>query len=129
MQNHFRCSVFLLLLLVLAACKLDFPPAKYASAQRFEKGYVVQTWQLNDDQLQRLSSWIGEHKSGWSKSYVTYFPGTHIIQITNAEGKASYINIWTSTTVVANYGESQFVQSFDTAEVQRLLSIVGAPHD
>ena len=124
MKNHFRYSVFLLLLLALAACKLDFPTAKYAVAQRFENGNVVQTWQLDDDQLQRLSSWIDEHKSGWSKSYATYVPGTYI-QMTNAAGKSSYINILTATTIVATYGESQFTQSFDAAEVQRLLSIVG----
>jgi hypothetical protein len=125
MNSARRFAIVLLLTAVLAACTLELSPATSATVERYSNGRPVQTSKLTEQQLHLLSAWFAEHKSGWSRSYVTYAPAIYV-RVSHVGGKPSSININSPTAVVVNYEGSQLEQQFEAAAVQNLISIIGA---
>jgi hypothetical protein len=109
---------------LLAGCTVDLPPASAATVSRFERGAPVKTWQLTEAHIRSLSLWFQQHQSGWTPSFVSYYPIVYVtIQHSNHE--QSSINI-SPVKIIVNSAGRQVEQPFDRLAIKTLLDSLGS---
>jgi hypothetical protein len=122
MQLFLKLVFATLISALIVGCNLDVPAittAKYSLAQ---KNGAEESIQLSNMQTQQISTWLSAHRSGWSRSFVTYVP-KHYISGNLVGGKYASFNIWTSQ-IVAVIDSEQYMRSLSPAESASIMSIL-----
>ena len=110
--------------MLLTGCTVDVPPATSATVSYYDRGAPVKTWKLTEAQLRSLSQWLKQHPSGWSPSFVSYYPSVYVT-IQHANQEQSSINI-SPIKVILNSTGNQVEQSFDPLIIKALLDSLAA---
>lgn len=82
--------------LVLASCGQDYGKSlKSGEAVAFENRHEVGRQALSPDQLQSLSQWFGEHRSGWHGliTPASSEPGELQLRFNDTDGKSTVVNV------------------------------------
>jgi hypothetical protein len=116
--------VFLVLIGALCGCEFEAPEINSASYVEFSSGLPGPRVELSDQQVQALSVWLFEHRSGWSRNLVTYSPRI-LIAINQKDGESSSIDLWSNT--INYYGSAgQFQRKLSESEALVVFGIIGA---
>jgi hypothetical protein len=107
---------------LIVGCNLDVPAITNAKYSLPQKNGAEESIQLSNMQIQQISTWLSAHRSGWSRSFVTYVP-KHYISGNLVGGKYASLNIWTSQIVVVIDSE-QYVRSLSPAESASIMAIL-----
>lgn len=109
--------------LTIAGCQLDVSPITSATMSQYVSGRPEPSVTLRSEKVQALSSWIAEHRSGWSPSFVSYAPSLEI-RLTHAAGETSVMNIDSKKVVIYNRS-GQLEQEFPSSSLSALRSAIG----
>jgi hypothetical protein len=116
-------TVTMMLTVALCGCRLDVPPIASGTYTTYVAGSPGPRRELTSDQRQALTTWLGEHRSEWSRTVVTHVPGT-LVSIQHIEGSESTLNLWPRSLMA--YGQfGQLQRSLTEEEGRRLAEILG----
>lgn len=113
------------LFLALAGCQFSLPPVVSATVERYQTGGLQRSTELNDGQMQALSTWFTQHGSGWSSSVASYVPNL-LIRARHTNGDTSVINIMSGLVVIYNLS-GQYEQRFPQSEMAAIQRVLEAP--
>jgi hypothetical protein len=106
----------------LCGCDLDVPAISSASYVVYAGGSPGRQTGLTAAQVEALSDWLSKHRSGWSRSVVTYVPRT-LISIRHGDGETSTLDLWpTALHVYGTFG--QYQRSLSEVEAHELHGIL-----
>jgi len=123
-MSHWRMLVAVLCCALLAACDLDAPKLASANVSIYQAGQSLHSWQLSRAQLASLEGWLVDHRTGWNPDMATYVPRV-LITGTGVDGSTWRIHILGTLVVMAG-SRTQLKQSFARAEIDSLVTAIGA---
>jgi hypothetical protein len=112
------------IVLVLGGCQVETPVLHSAKVKQFEKGREVRTWSLTDAQLQTVSEWLAERKSGWAPTPATFVPSL-IVSGKDANDDVYELDV-RSEDIVLTGPKGEFMKRFPPEELAALRNLLGA---
>lgn len=105
---------------ILSACDVETPTLASCQAYQYEAGSVTRKWALKPAKVEVVSRWFSRHRTGWSKSYVSFAPKL-LLSCKSEDGLEVSINVM-ANTIIFNSHE----QKFADAEIVELRAAIEA---
>lgn len=114
---------YVLLCAALAACNVEIPALQSATYIEYVKGSPSTPVVLSAAQVQRLSTWLASHRSGWSRSIVSYVPKV-LIQMRHVDGTVSSLSVF-SRKAIADGSFGSYERELTESEGLEIIGLLG----